>query len=178
MYFPPHFFPHHRTAVLSLSLSSSPLSSRMSAEEETHTSELATEGGATMPLPSRVVQYVVVREDLGKALGWSVGSIATQCCHASLKAVWENREDALTAQYLAPGCIDSMHKVVLKCKNETALLTLAASLKDAGVPASLWLEQPENIPTALASKPVVKEDVAPLFKKMQLYRDFVAKKEK
>ncbi|KAJ9451356.1 hypothetical protein DIPPA_31911 [Diplonema papillatum] len=121
-----------------------------------------------------LVQYVVIREDLAKAQGWSVGAVIAQGCHAATAAVWENREDPLTQEYLHPDHIDRMHKVVLKIKNETALLKLSQQLSSVAVAHKLWLELPEKTPTALATKPVVKDDVAHHFKKVQLYRDLVA----
>jgi hypothetical protein len=40
--------------------------------------------------------------------------------------------------------------------------------QEAGIAAKLWIEQPENIPTALATKPGRKSKLAPFFKKAQL----------
>ena len=159
------------TAAVPLPADEAPASDAEAAESP------AAAAAAGHPMRS-VVQYVVVREDLGKALMWSVGSIATQCCHAAAAAIWESRDAPLTQQYLAPENIDSMHKVVLKCKNGGQLATLAAALEASGVPHRVWREQPENIPSALATAPVVRDDVAHLFRKVQLYRDLVAKKEK
>ena len=56
-----------------------------------------------------LVQYVVLRRDLIDT--WPLGSVVTQGCHASVSAVWLNREDPHTVQYCSPENIDSMHKV-------------------------------------------------------------------
>jgi len=56
-----------------------------------------------------VVQYVVLRRDLIDT--WPLGSVVTQGCHASVSAVWSNKNDPVTIDYCSPEKIDSMHKV-------------------------------------------------------------------
>jgi hypothetical protein len=98
----------------------------------------------------------------------ALGPTAWQGCHAATAALWLSRDDAVTQSYCSPEALDSMHKVVLHVKGQAQLLTLANKLTDAGVVHKLWMEQPENFPTALATKPYVKQDVAVHFKKCQL----------
>ena len=57
-----------------------------------------------------VVQYVVLRRDLIDT--WPLGSVVTQGCHASVSAVWSNKDDPFTLDYCSPDKIDSMHKVM------------------------------------------------------------------
>ena len=58
-----------------------------------------------------IVQYVLVRSDLCKTLGWPVGALVAQACHASTAVIhlFYNHED--TQKYLAD--LDNMHKIVL-----------------------------------------------------------------
>ena len=58
-----------------------------------------------------IVQYVLVRADLCKTLGWPVGALVAQACHASTAVIhlFYNHED--TQKYLAD--LDNMHKIVL-----------------------------------------------------------------
>ena len=65
--------------------------------------------GADRPDP--LIQYVVLREDLWTQLGWPLGSVVAQGCHAAVAAVWEARDDAETQAYCSPEAIDGMHKV-------------------------------------------------------------------
>jgi len=58
--------------------------------------------------------------------------------------------------------------VVLEVKGEAQLSNLSAKLAAAGVLHKLWVEQPENYPTCLATKPYRRSDVAQHFKKLQL----------
>ncbi|ESW09119.1 hypothetical protein PHAVU_009G101700 [Phaseolus vulgaris] len=113
-----------------------------------------------------VVQYVVLRRDLIDT--WPLGSVVTQGCHASVSAVWSNKDDAQTVDYCCPDKIDSMHKVTLEVKGETQIKNLSEKLTSGGIIHKLWIEQPENIPTCLATKPYPKSIVSSYFKKLKL----------
>lgn len=58
--------------------------------------------------------------------------------------------------------------MVLELKDEAALRKLSETLSAAGVGHKLWVEQPENYPTCLATRPYPKSQVAQYFKKFQL----------
>ncbi|CAO2815932.1 unnamed protein product [Amaranthus hypochondriacus] len=113
-----------------------------------------------------VVQYVVVRRDLIDS--WPLGSVITQGCHASVAAIWEHKHDATTLRYCCTPALDSMHKVTLEVKGETQLVNLSEKLKASGILHKLWIEQPENFPTCLATKPYPKSVVSPFFRKLKL----------
>ncbi|CAJ1973816.1 unnamed protein product [Sphenostylis stenocarpa] len=113
-----------------------------------------------------VVQYVVLRRDLIDM--WPLGSVVTQGCHASVSAVWSNKDDPHTLDYCSPEKIDSMHKVTLEVKGETQIKNLSEKLTSGGIIHKLWIEQPENIPTCLATKPYPKSIVSSYFKKLKL----------
>ncbi|XP_010262334.1 PREDICTED: putative peptidyl-tRNA hydrolase PTRHD1 [Nelumbo nucifera] len=113
-----------------------------------------------------LVQYIVLRRDLIDS--WPLGSVVTQGCHASVSAIWTHKDDAETLSYCSPENIDSMHKVTLEVKGETQLLNFSEKLKNAGIAHKLWIEQPENFPTCLATKPYRKSIVSSFFKKLKL----------
>ncbi|CAL9229865.1 unnamed protein product [Arabidopsis halleri] len=113
-----------------------------------------------------VVQYVVLRRDLIDS--WPLGSVVTQGCHASVAAIWSFKDDPVTLQYCDPQHIDSMHKVTLEVKGETQMMNLSEKLKLGGISHKLWMEQPENIPTCIATKPYHKSQVSSFFKKLKL----------
>lgn len=58
--------------------------------------------------------------------------------------------------------------MVLEVKSEQQLQTLSEKLTEAGVRHKLWVEQPENYPTCLATKPYHRSAVSSHFKKLQL----------
>lgn len=58
--------------------------------------------------------------------------------------------------------------MTLEVKGETQILNLEEKLKAGGIAHKLWIEQPENIPTCLATKPYNKSAVSNYFKKLKL----------
>ncbi|CAN7939099.1 unnamed protein product [Ixodes hexagonus] len=115
-----------------------------------------------------VVQYVVVRSDLLTELKWPIGAVIAQACHASTAVLQLFRDDPNTLEYTEK--LDSMHKVVLDATNEAKLTELSKKLAAAGVDHKLWMEQPENIPTCLATKPYPKASVQAHFKNFKLFK--------
>ncbi|KAL5782893.1 hypothetical protein ACOSP7_007922 [Xanthoceras sorbifolium] len=113
-----------------------------------------------------LVQYVVLRRDLIDT--WPLGSVVTQGCHASVSAIWSHKDDPHTSQYCSPRNIDSMHKVTLEVKGETQIVNLSEKLTAGGIAHKMWIEQPENIPTCLATKPYPKSMVSLFFKRLKL----------
>ncbi|KAJ1698006.1 hypothetical protein LUZ63_006518 [Rhynchospora breviuscula] len=114
-------------------------------------SQSRTDGGSSDDV---LVQYVVLRRDLIDT--WPLGSVVTQGCHASVAAVWTHRDHPDTLGYCSDSNLDHMHKVTLEVKGETQLKNLAEKLEAASIQHKLWIEQPENIPTCLATRPYPK----------------------
>ncbi|XP_045535168.1 putative peptidyl-tRNA hydrolase PTRHD1 [Papilio machaon] len=108
-------------------------------------------------MSTTIVQYILLRSDLLKDLGWSVGSLVAQACHASSAVLHLFKDDEYTVKYLND--LDNMHKVVLEVPNEETLRKIAEKLKENSIDHKLWIEQPENIPTCLAFKPYPKEEI-------------------
>jgi len=124
---------------------------------------------------STIVQYVVVRTDLVTSLGWPLGALIAQGCHATSAVAHLFAQDPQTQQYFAD--LDNMHKVVLGISGEEKIRNLAKKLEEGGVQHKLWIEQPENTPTCIATKPCAKTEVQQYFRKLQLFRLPEAKKE-
>jgi peptidyl-tRNA hydrolase len=114
-----------------------------------------------------LIQYIVVRGDLMASLNWPMGAVIAQACHASSAAIHLHLEDQHVKEYMKH--IDSMHKVVLQVKNEDELRQLSADLEMGGVHHKMWVEQPENYPTCIATKPHPKSDIQKYFKKFKLF---------
>lgn len=113
---------------------------------------------------SVLVQYVLVRKDLN----WPTGAIIAQACHASTSALWISRDHSETQVYL--GDIDNMHKVVLGADSEESVRETASALEAAGIEHKLWIEQPDNIVTALATRPAKRSILKPIFKAYKLLK--------
>ncbi|KAJ1819336.1 hypothetical protein LPJ60_003826 [Coemansia sp. RSA 2675] len=112
--------------------------------------------------------FIVMRKDLVKVLNWPLGSVVSQGSHAAVAAIHKFREDERVKEYLSD--VDGMHKVVLETKNEASLVKVADSLKQQDIPYYLWVEQPENTPTCLATVPVMRSDLGDALKRCSLLR--------
>ncbi|VDP95707.1 unnamed protein product [Trichobilharzia regenti] len=113
-----------------------------------------------------LVQYIVLRRDLLTLLKWPLGAFITQGCHASTAAIATFYCHSDTVAYLAQ--LDRMHKVTLGVDNEEHMKQITEKLKDAGIDHYLWVEQPENICTALATRPYEKSEIQSYFKGLKL----------
>ena len=82
--------------------------------------------------------------------------------------MWLSRDTEETKAYCEGAALDSMHKVVLQVKDQGQLLEVRAKLLEAGFKHKLWMEQPENMPTCIATAPADKSEIGPLFKKYSL----------
>ncbi|XP_076227795.1 putative peptidyl-tRNA hydrolase PTRHD1 [Nomia melanderi] len=115
-----------------------------------------------------IVQYVVLRRDLLKVMKWPVGAIVAQACHACTAVTHLFYNDSYMQDYLKN--LDDMHKIVLEVPDESSLNTLSIQLKNSDIDHKLWIEQPENIPTCLVTKPYPKDKVKSYFKEYKLFK--------
>jgi peptidyl-tRNA hydrolase len=129
---------------------------------------VASAAGTDAAPPEPTLQYVVLRRDLWKEMNWPLGSIVAQGCHAATAALWLSKDQPITQTYCAPENMDHMHKVVLEATGDVQLRDVAQKLEEAGILHKLWIEQPENFVTCLATAPYPKSTVAPFMKKLKL----------
>lgn len=54
--------------------------------------------------------------------------------------------------------------------DEESIVKLSETLSSKGIDHKLWIEQPENIPTCIATRPYVKENIQENFKKFKLFK--------
>ncbi|KAJ2415127.1 hypothetical protein GGI10_001911 [Coemansia sp. RSA 2530] len=108
--------------------------------------------------------FIVMRKDLVKVHATPHDTRS----HAAVAAIHKFREDERVKEYLSD--VDGMHKVVLETKNEASLVKVADSLKQQDIPYYLWVEQPENTPTCLATVPVMRSDLGDALKRCSLLR--------
>lgn len=116
-----------------------------------------------------LVQYILLRRDMKKMKNYNDGAIIAQACHASSAILFKTMDNELTKAYLQD--TDRMHKIILSVEGgENEMIEFSRLLKENSVEHYLWLEQPENIPTAIAVKPYYKQDIEQFFSKLKLYR--------
>jgi peptidyl-tRNA hydrolase len=115
-----------------------------------------------------LVIYIVIRRDLLTELKWPLGSLISQGAHASTAAISLFYEHEHTKKYLQD--LDNMRKVALEIPNEKELIALHEKLNEKGIDHKLWVEQPENIRTALATRPYPRSEIRNLFKVLKLFK--------
>ena len=116
-----------------------------------------------------LVQYILLRRDMKKMKNYNDGAIIAQACHASTAILFKTMDNELTKAYLQD--TDRMHKIILSVEGgENEMVEFSHMLKENSIEHYLWIEQPENIPTAIAVKPYYKQDIEQFFSKFKLYR--------
>ena len=118
-----------------------------------------------------IVQYIFVRNDLNQ--DWPQGAIAAQVAHASVAAIIQglNNQDEATIYYTSSTQLNYMTKNVYKVNNVEELNTIKEQwdTKFGSKSYYMWIEQPENIPTALATVPLERTNpVSKLIKKFNV----------
>lgn len=83
-----------------------------------------------------IVQYIVVRGDLKKTLGWTTGALIAQACHATAAVTHLYRDDPHMVQYLQD--MNNMHKVVLEVSIVETRRRYAISLKNTSSTYVCW----------------------------------------
>ena len=99
-----------------------------------------------------IVQYILVRSDLCKTLGWPVGALVAQACHASTAAIHMFYDHEDTKKYLSD--LDNMHKIILSVSiilnpSNTRKNPINYCFDGISLPKSLIMEYflQRNIPT-------------------------------
>ena len=60
--------------------------------------------------------------------------------------------------------------VFIQASNQEELEKLSQDLTASKIDHKLWVEQPENFPTCLATKPYPKQQIQSFFKKLKLFK--------
>jgi peptidyl-tRNA hydrolase len=154
-------------------------------------SEDPAPGEAPPKNPPVICQYIFLRKDLED---WPAGAMAAQAAHASVAAIVEATAAGheATATYVNAENLGSMTKLVYGVENLGELervrevwnaltrstsmggdsATAAATEAQGGdcLRAYWWVEQPENIPTAIATWPIVRTNkVSKVIKNLKLH---------
>ena len=77
----------------------------------------------------------------------------------------------LTSIIIIPSLLYSNNSVILsQVPDQEGLQNLSGELERNGVQHKLWVEQPEDIPTCLATMPFPKTHIQQYFKKFKLFK--------
>ena len=113
-----------------------------------------------------LVHYVILRGDLG----WKTGALATQAVHASNECLFKflHQDDDSVKKFLEAG--SNMRVILKQAPTISAFNSLSTSLTELHLDHIVWVEQPENIPVAIAIKPYCKEKLFLVLKSYPLFQ--------
>ncbi|CAD7969191.1 unnamed protein product, partial [Amoebophrya sp. A120] len=142
------------------------MSDEPDAKKPNTTAEAAADLQTEYP-PADLIQYLVIRQDLAyteqktaddgtttsTSTPWPTGAIVAQGAHASVAAIAEGLRihDVNTIAYTDKKSLDTMRKCVLGAKDVAALEKICAKMEKDDVKFYRWMEQPENVLTAVVS---------------------------
>lgn len=121
-----------------------------------------------MSTTNNYVQIIFVVKELTKTHKFTHGMLMAQAAHAGIKSIKTFENEEKTKKYLED--VDNMTTVILKIDSndidDIVNLCQRNSIKYVD-----WIEQPENILTAMATEIIDKNliDVTSIFKKYRLY---------
>ncbi|WRT66687.1 uncharacterized protein IL334_003647 [Kwoniella shivajii] len=110
------------------------------------------------PKPTGLVMQIIVRRDLLAIHEWPIGPLLAQSAHAATAVLHKYKVHPDVMKYLegedGRGW-EGMRKVVMEVPDEDALRMVASKIDQLNnpIPYHIWIEQPENTPTALALIP-------------------------
>ena len=119
-------------------------------------------------MTDKLIQYILIRKDLIGNKHWNIGSLIAQGCHASVAAIATTLSSKYTTEYITDHL--NMTKLVLGVDDDVQLKEMSDRLTRNSIPHHLWIEKPEEIPTALATSPLLKSAVGLHFKHLKLLK--------
>lgn len=115
-----------------------------------------------------LVMYIILNRSLAEKEKWPIGSMIAQACHAATKSLWTFKDEQSVLEYTSN--INSMTKITLAMRNAEQLKKLGETFTEKNIEYVEWIEQPENILTCIATKPIRKSAVGTTLKKCSLYK--------
>ena len=115
-----------------------------------------------------IVQYLIVRSDLGRYQDRAFSSMISHTSSAATAAIHMFYGHEHTRAYLKNG--DNMKKKILQVDSEDELLELDIKLMIAKVDYRMWLKSPEKYATCIATRPYPASEIAEHFKHLKIYK--------
>ncbi len=183
------YVPLHYSLFLSsitIKIAKAPAAKNMSDEPDAKKPNTTAEAAAGLQTeqPADLIQYLVIRQDLAyteqktaddgttisTSTPWPTGAIVAQGAHAAVAAIAEGLRihDVSTIAYTDKKSLDTMRKCVLGAKDVAALEKICAKMEKDDVKFYRWMEQPEDVLTAVATWPRPKPMLAKYFRGLKL----------
>ena len=115
-----------------------------------------------------LVQYIIVRNDISRNQDRAFNTLISHTSSAATAAIHMYYNHEHTKAYLKDG--DNMRKKIFQVENEEELLELDIKLMIQKVDYRMWLKQPENYATCIATRPYPISALAEHFKNLKIYK--------
>ena len=117
-----------------------------------------------------IVQYIIVRNDLGRTTGHdkTFNALLKHTTSASTAAIHKFYKHEDTEAYLKD--LDSMKKKVFQVDDEEELFDFENKLILHKIDYKMWIKQPDNYATCIATRPYPISEIAEYFKNLKIYK--------
>ena len=115
-----------------------------------------------------IVQYIIVRNDAYRNQERSFNSILQHTSSASAAVIHKHYHHKYTRDYLKD--LDNMRKKVFQVNDEKELFELENKLVSNEIDYRMWIKQPGNYATCIATRPYPITEISSHFKNVKLYK--------
>ena len=115
-----------------------------------------------------IVQYIIVRNDVYRNQERSFNTILQHTSSAATSIIHKHYHHKNTREYLKDG--DDMKKKIFQVNDIKELSTLANLLQSNSIDFRIWVKEPDNIATCLATRPYPVSEISKYFKNVKIYK--------
>ena len=115
-----------------------------------------------------IVQYIVVRNDLPRNQDRSFNTLISHTASAATAAIHMCYKHEHTEEYLQD--LDDLRKTIFQVDDEEQMFDLDNKLMLNKVDYKMWIKQPENYATCIATRPYPKSEIAEYFKNLKIFK--------
>ena len=115
-----------------------------------------------------IVQYIIVRNDAYRNQDRSFSAILQHTCSAAAAVIHKHYHHKYTREYLKD--LDGMKKKVFQVNDEKELFALENKLVSNEIDYKMWIKQPGNCATCIATRPYPMSEISSYFKNVKLYK--------
>ena len=115
-----------------------------------------------------IVQYIIVRNDVYRNQERSFNTILQHTSSAATSMIQKHYHHKYTRDYLKDG--DDMRKKIFQVKDEKELSDLSNKLTLNNIDFKVWIKQPGNYATCIATRPYPVTEISQHFKNVKIYK--------
>ena len=115
-----------------------------------------------------LVQYIIIRNDVYRNQKGSFNSMLQHTSSASAAVIHKHYNHKYTREYLKD--LDGMRKKVFQVDDEKELFALENKLVSNEIDYRMWIKQPGDCATCIATRPYPTTEIATFFKNVKIYK--------